>query len=116
MGFQDEIINAIKQAIPAGANINVVGGIGEFRVGASWKLNDDPERPNKMSKTISIIVSDEAVQDFASASAQNQCKAYNRVNQFLSQKLANFDPSHNKPKYNPAPVEEWVINNYVLFG
>ncbi|MFZ6028619.1 MAG: hypothetical protein ACOYYS_12955 [Chloroflexota bacterium] len=63
MNFQDEIVNAIRQAMPSDANIQVVGGIGSLRVGVSWKLNDDPERPNKMSKTISIVVSDEAAQD-----------------------------------------------------
>ncbi len=116
MGFQDEIVNAIRRLMPTSANISVVGGIDGFRVGISWRLNEDPERQNKMSKTISIIISEEAAQDFASASTQNQDKAYNRINQFLSQKLANFDPSHNVPRFDSPPVEEWVINSNVLFG
>jgi len=114
--FQDKIVNAIRRVMPTTANLSVEGGIDSFRVGISWRLNDDPERQNKMSKTISLVISEEAAQDFASASVQNQDKAYNRINHFLSQKLANFYPSHNVPRFNTPPVEEWVINSHVLFG
>jgi len=116
VNFQEDIVNAIRQAMPPDAKIQVVNGIEGFTVGVSWKLNDDPERPNKMSKTISIVVSDEAAQDVASASSHNQTEVYNRVNTFLSQKFANFDPSHNVPKYDPPPVEQWVLSSNVLFG
>ncbi len=116
MDFQSEIVNAITQAMPADANIQVVGSIGGFRVGVSWKLNDDPERPNKMSKTISIVISDEAAQDYSSASSQSQQEAYERLNTFLSQKLSSFDPSHDVPKYEPPPVEKWIITSNILIG
>lgn len=102
--------------MPANAEIQIIQATGGFSVGVSWKLNDDPERPNKMSKTISITVSSEAAEDFASALGQNQQEAYQRVNAFLSQKLANFDPNHDVPKYESPPVEKWVITTNVLNG
>lgn len=116
MAFEDQILQAIKAAMPQGAEIRVVPGVGTLNVGVSWKLNDDPERPNKMSKTIAIVVSHEAAQDFASASAANQAVAYQRVATFLAQKLAQFDPTHDAPKYEPPPVEHWAITSAVVNG
>jgi hypothetical protein len=102
--------------MPPGALIQFVPGVGCLNVGVSWKLNDDPDRPNKMSKTIAIAVSHEAAQDFASASAANQVQAFERVATFLKHKLAQFDPSHNSPKYDSPPVEHWVINTAIVNG
>lgn len=116
MSLEDQILQAIKAAMPANAEIQVVPGIGAFNVGVSWKLNDDPKRPNKMSKTISICVSHEVAEDFASASAVDQGGAFRRVVAFLSVKLATFDPKHNVPKYEAPPVEQWVISSGVVLG
>jgi len=112
----DAILAAIQAAMPASAEIQVVPGVGAFNVGVSWKLNDDPDRPNKMSKTISICVSHEAANDFAAASTADQEAAYKRVAKFLAAKLATFDPQHNAPKYESPPVEQWVIGSAVLLG
>ena len=102
--------------MPADADIQVVGSTFGFDVRVSWRPNDDPERPNKMSKTILIRVSHEASQDFTIASAHDQANAYHRLNSFLSQKLANCDPRHNAPRHESPPVEQWLIGTNLLFG
>jgi hypothetical protein len=102
--------------MPADAEIRVVSSPFGFDVAVSWKLNDDLERPNKMSKTISIHVSHEVVQDFSNASEHGQTDAYRRLNSFLSQKLANLDPRHNAPRHESPPVEQWFIDTNLLFG
>lgn len=116
MSLEDQILQAIRAAMPGSAEIRVIPGINSLNVGVSWKLNDDPERPNKMSKTISICVSHDAAEDFASASAANQGAAYRRVSEFLSAKLAQFDPQHNVPRDESPPVEKWVITSAVVLG
>ena len=116
MPFENKILQLIKNVMPPNAEIHDVRGICLMNVNVSWKLDDDEERPNKRSKTISICVSDEAAQDFASASAVNQEAAYQKVARFLATKLAQFDPQHNAPKYDASPVEQWVISSAVLLG
>ena len=116
MALEDQILGAIQAAMPVDAQIQVVPGVGCLNVGISWRLNDDPERPNKMSKTIAITVSHEAAQDFANAPAADQARAFERVVTFLRQKLAQFDPAHNTSKYEPPPVEHWVINTALANG
>jgi hypothetical protein len=116
MAFEDQILKAIHAAMPAGALIQVVPGEGCLNVGVSWKLNDDPERPSKMSKTISITVSHEAAQDFANISTVDHGASFDRVAAFLTQRLAYFDPTHNTSRYARTPVEKWIINTALVNG
>lgn len=44
-------------------------------VNVHWKLNNDPERPNKQSKTIAIKISGNAVDDFDEMPENMQEKA-----------------------------------------
>jgi hypothetical protein len=116
MTFVDQIFQVIKEAMPANAEIREIPGAESLNVAVSWKLNDDPERPNKMSKTIMICVSHEAAEDFASVAHANQKTAYERISSFLTQRLANFVPMHNASKYETPPVEKWVIDSQVVTG
>lgn len=115
MGFQDEVVNIIRQIMPTDAEIQVVSSAFDFDVDVFWKLRDNPKRPNKMSKKISIHISHAAVRDYTSASERDQAVAYRRVNSFLSQKLANFDPKHNAPRHKSPPVEQWFIDTNLIF-
>lgn len=112
----DAVLAAIRAAMPAHAEIQVVPGLGAFNVQVSWRLNDDPERPNKMSKTISICVSHEAAQDFASLAPAKHNAAYKRLAKFLAARLANFDANHTSPRCAVPPVEKWMISSEVLLG
>jgi hypothetical protein len=116
MSLEDQVLKAISEAMPENAEIRVISGAESLNVGVSWRLNDDPERPNKMSKTIMICLSKEAAQDFASALQANQADVYRRVSSFLHQRLASFDPTHNAPKDQTPPVERWVIDTNVVNG
>lgn len=116
MSFEDQILKAVQSVMPRNADIQVVPGIGLFNICVSWKLNNDPDRPNKMSKTISIRVSQEAAQDFASASASNQAGAFQRVSTFLEQQYRQFEPDHDAKKYEVPPVVQWVISSEVITG
>jgi hypothetical protein len=116
MPMEDAILGIIKATMPGDAEIQVVSGVGALNIGVSWKLNDDPERPNKMSKTIRICVSHEAAQDLNSAAQHQQTSALRRVSYFLAQKFSQFDPRHDTPKNLPPPVETWIIDTKVIGG
>lgn len=116
MSFNAQILEATKSAMPSSAAITVVPGSGALDIEIAWKLNDDPERPNKMSKTIRICVSKEAEEDFSKASNANQNNVYQRVFDFLSEKLAHFDPTHSVQRCEPPPVEQWIIDTQLING
>ena len=110
----DRILQVVKTVMPANAIVQVVPGTAHLNIGVSWRLNNDPARPHKMSRTIRILVSHEAAQDFEVLSAANQTATYARVRNFLSHNLANFDPDHNAPRDTAPPVETWVIGTDLL--
>jgi len=116
MALKSEIVETIRHMMPSNAEIQVVEEGNGFSVGVAWKLNDDLERPNKMSKTISIHVSSEVAQDFENVSGREKAEAYRRLSEFLSRKLAEFEPHHDTQKYKPPPVERWLIDTKLLFG
>jgi hypothetical protein len=116
MSLKEQALKAIRAEMPPSAEIDEIPDKGRFTVDVSWKLNDDPERPNKMSKTISICVSNEAAKDFDTASAADQEAAYRRISTFLSKKLAVFNPQHELPKSTEPPVDLWVITSAVVLG
>lgn len=100
--------------MPAEANIDIVQGLGGFSVGVAWPLNDDPERPNKMSRMISIVITDEAARDFENAAERDRSDAFARVNRVLGAKLADFEPDHDAPRYEPPPVDQWILSDELL--
>ena len=112
----EQIIRAIRQATPPSAEIQVAPGLASINVYVAWKLNNDPARPNKMSKTIAIQVTHEAAQDFENASAADQANAYGRIARFIAARLASFDPIHDAPRFEPPPVERWFISSNVIVG
>jgi len=114
MSLEEQILQAVTEVMPPNVEVRVEPGRKEFKVRVSWKLNDDPERPNKTSKILLICVSHEAVEDYATASCIEQEAAYRRIVTFLSAKLATFDPQHNEPIYKAPPVVRWVITPDVV--
>jgi len=114
--MSNELIEAIRLAMPPYAELRIVNRLPGFDVVVSWKLEDDPGRPNKPSKTIAISVTDEAAEDFANASGSMKQDALAKLQKFLAENLRKFDPAHDTPKYESPPVEKWQLTNSVLFG
>lgn len=111
MGFYDDLEKIIRDVMPLDAQILRMPTQDRPVFGISWKLNNDPTRPNKRSKSIRISISDEYATELPS---QNYEVACDRISSFLQRKLARFDPDHNEPANVPPPVERWVIDTSLL--
>ena len=114
--MSNDLIEAIKDALPAEAELYVVNCLSGFDLAVSWKLGDDPERPNKRSKTIVSSVSKEVSDDFSCASGQVKQLALARLRTFLTKNFQQFNPNHSSPIFEPPPVERWQLTTSVLFG
>lgn len=116
MSFEHKIVQTIKSVMPQNADVSLAPTTSAIVVGVSWPLNDDPARPNKRSKTISIHVSHEAAQDFANVAPHDHGACYARIQNYLSQKLRSFDPKHTASVHEAPPVEVWVITSEMVLG
>jgi hypothetical protein len=103
------IINEIMKHMPPDAEKIVTGGLGDYTLSIFWKLKNDPERANKYSKTITIFIPRELIDDFSSYPVSMQQAALMKLSAYISNKLSNFNPDHDVPKYGHSPVEKWDL-------
>lgn len=101
----DKWAELIKPIFPKEAEITVVDHEDpEIRV--SWKLKNDPNRPNKRSKLLRIIIAEEAVSDCRDFEA-----AGTKLENIIKQKYLTYDPNHNM-SVETTPTEEWLISTF----
>ena len=107
----NEIELIIRQVVPKQAEIEELPSSGFnfliYRV--CWNLGDDPARPHKKSKMISVEVPYEMIQDLPNMPATKRAQVSGRVLEFLASKYAVFEPSHNVGRDKSQPVERWII-------
>ena len=96
------------------AEFSVVELPGRYEVAVSWRINTDPERPNKRSKTIRIVVPEETIDDYENKSDTVRAQDDEKLKQFIAGSLKKFDPNHDAPKDMPCPEVKWVAGSNVL--
>jgi hypothetical protein len=109
MSVNNTIIAEIMKHMPTDAEKIVSESLGDYTLSIFWKLKNDSERPNKYSKTITIFIPRELIDDFSSYPVSMQQPALAKLNTYISNKLSNFNPDHDVPKYGHSPVEKWDL-------
>jgi hypothetical protein len=82
----------------------------------SWILGTDPNRPSKRSKTIRLVVEEEALVDYAAASPAQRRMADARLEEHLTEQLMRLDPDHQAAYGHEPPVVLWTIGAVTLLG
>lgn len=72
----------------------------------AWKLKNDPARPNKRSRRIILVVSEEALEDYNDGDRDARER---RITNFVTERLKIFNPNHDAPYGQPEPEEQWVL-------
>lgn len=83
-------------------------------IAVSWKLGSDPERPNKRSKTILLVVPREVVDDYLNKPEQQRKRDDDRLDTYIQRRLEIFDPDHTHTRDVPPPEEMWLVDSNVL--
>jgi hypothetical protein len=104
--FVKEWIGLIRPLFPPDTRIVFEEG-NDVVLRIDWKLGNDPERSNKRSHLIRVVISEEAIED---------CKEFNiagiKFKKVIEERLSSFNPEHDKPKYAGSPAEEWTISTF----
>jgi hypothetical protein len=95
----------IRPIFPKEAEITVVDHK-DLEIRVVWKLLNDPNRPNKRSKLLRIIITEEAISDCHDFEAAGE-----KLKHIIKQKYLAFNPDHNMSRYN-TPAEEWTISTF----
>lgn len=81
-----------------------------------WKLNTDPARPNKRSKTINLYFSPEAVDDYLASADAKKGEADVRLQEFVAAQLTRFNPDHDTRVDQIPPAGTWIVTTEILNG
>jgi hypothetical protein len=85
--------------------ILVPRGAQDMMILATWRLSGDTVRPNKRSRMVRIVISQEALEDYASDE---------RFVAWFRHQLSTFDPNHDSPLGVEPPSVTWPVGTGVL--
>ena len=107
-------LNQIRPLFPEGTEFTPFVDFEDFTTKASWRLNNDPERPNKRSKIIKIIIPSDVIDDYENKTTAKKQEDDEKLLQYVEQFINELDPNHDTPKENPVPEVDFVIGGNVL--
>ena len=107
-------LDLLQSLFPSQADFCSLDNLDDFITKVSWKLNNDPERPNKRSKIIKIIIPSEVIDDYENKSTIKKQEDDKKLLQFVEQFLKEFDPDHDTPYEDSTPEVDFVIGGEVL--
>lgn len=102
--FINKWIELMRPIFPLDARIEIEES-NDIAIKIVWKLSNDPERLNKRSRLIKIIISEEAVED-----CQDFDEASHKFKDIVLNRYSAFNPDHDNPREVGPPVEEWLIS------
>ena len=97
-------IELIRPLFPKNTRIQLYAGNGVV-LRIDWKLRGDPNRPNKRSRLIRVIIPGEAIDDCTDFKM-----AGSRFKEIIQAKLSTFNPDHDTPKYSSPLIEQWFVS------
>lgn len=108
------LIRLVRNVFDGEPDIHVVGRGRDLTVEVDWKLGSDPARPNKRSREIRIILTQEFMEDYSDASVRAQHLTDEEVCSFVKTKVETFAPEHDAPRHIPPPSETWNIDSSLM--
>ena len=104
--FVNQWVKLIRPLFPRNARIEIDAGR-DVILRIDWKLGNDPARPNKRSRLIRVIISEEAIADCADFK-----QAGSRFKKIIEDKLSGFHPDHDTRRCGTPPKEKWIISTF----
>ena len=81
---------------------------------ATWRLPSNPLHPNKRSRMIRIVISQEALATYARGNDAARLAGDERFVVWFRRQLSGFDPNHDSPLGVEPPSVTWPVSTGVL--
>ena len=106
----------VELQLPDDSRILMPRGGQDMMILASWRLSTDMFRAGKRSRMIRIVISEEAISDYARGSDGERLASDERFVAWLKRQLSAFDPDHDSPLGVEPPAVTWPVNTLALNG
>lgn len=107
------LTHLFRFVFPPQARIQAVERDGSCLFSVSWRLGE--QYTENWSKEIRIAIPPEAMARYGKLNEKGRNKANGNLVAFLQEKLSNFDPRHDTPRYRLPPVETWEVRFEDIF-
>jgi hypothetical protein len=104
--LEARLMDIVKPIFPNNAEIRRRPSSDGLELRVVWKLTNDANRPNKRSRRIILVVSEEALEDYNDGNHDVKEK---RIMKVITERLKGFNPNHNTPYGQPEPEELWAL-------
>jgi hypothetical protein len=114
--FSHHFRELVERELPSDPRVLVPASDRDMMILATWRLGTDALRPNKRSRLVRILISQEALEDYAQGSDGVRLASDSRFIGWLRQQLLSFDPNHDTPPGVEPPAITWPVSTRVLNG
>jgi hypothetical protein len=114
--YSNHFRDLIELQIPDDSRILVPRGGQDMIILVSWRLKNDDFRPSKRSRMIRIVISEEALQDYAAGTDGVRLASDARLVSWLKRQLDKYNPDHDAPLGVEPPPVTWTLATFELNG
>ena len=106
----------VELQLPGESRILMPRGGREMMILASWRLKNNEFRASKRSKMVRIVISEEAIAEYARGADEVRVLSDARFAAWLRRRLNEFDPNHDSPLGVEPPSVTWNVSTLELNG
>ena len=114
--FSNHFRQLVEIELPGESRILVPRGGQDMMMLATWKLEKDAFRASKRSRMVRIVITEEALKDYARGADDLRVTSDDRFKLWLRKQLNGFDPNHDSPLGVDPPPVTWTLNTFELNG
>lgn len=112
--YSNHFRDLVKSQLGDDPRILVPRGAQDMMILATWRLSSDALRPNKRSRMIRIVISQEALEVYAHGSQEARLAGDERFVAWFRRQLSSFDPNHEAPLGVEPPSVTWPVGTDIL--
>jgi hypothetical protein len=110
----DYWIRIIKPILPANAWVDSRLSKGDYVIRIDWKLENDPQRQNRRSRKIEIIIKEEAIDDYLDKNISERALSDTKMKQWISKRYNDFRIDQDINISNSSYPDRWRISKDML--
>jgi hypothetical protein len=114
--FSNHFRHVVEGELPEDSRILVPRGGQDMMILATWRLESDAFRASRRSRMIRIVVTEEALKDYARGADEVRIAGDDRFKAWLRKQLSAFDPNHDAPLGVEPPPVTWTLSTFELNG
>jgi len=114
--YSNHFRELVELQLPDDSRILMPRGGQDMMILATWRLSTDLFRAGRRSRMIRIVISEEAISDYARGGDDERLASDERFVAWLKRQLSAFDPDHDSPLGVEPPAVTWPVNTLALNG